>query len=83
MLVLSLKNNTSVLVEGGDGLKHLSKVTVIETGRGIVTLGFEAKRDISVSREAIGERLHADRPTEAHSAPHRVATWMRECCSFV
>jgi carbon storage regulator CsrA len=70
MLVLSRKNNESVIVEGGDGLKHLIKVTLIEIGRGVVKLGFEANRNISVNREEIWERLLADRTTEIHYAPH-------------
>ncbi len=69
MLVLSRKNNESVIVEGGDGLKHLFKVTVIEIGQGVVKLGFEAKRNISVNREELRERLLADRLAETHPGP--------------
>jgi len=70
MLVLSRKNKESLIVDGDDGLKHLIKVTLIEIGGGVVKLGLEAKRNISVNREKICERLLADRTTETHSAPH-------------
>jgi len=70
MLVLARKNNESVILEDGDGLKHLVRVTVIEIGRGVVKLGFVAKKNISVNREEIWKRLLADRMTESHSAPH-------------
>ena len=64
MLVLSRKNDESVVVGGTDGLRGAVKVTVLEIGNGIVRLGFEADRDVPVHREEVWERIRATRPRD-------------------
>lgn len=59
MLVLSRKNQESVVVGGGGGLRGLVKVTVVEIAAGKVKLGFEADGDIPVHRLEVWERLCA------------------------
>jgi carbon storage regulator len=69
MLVLSRKNDESVVVGGIDGLKQV-KVIVLAIDRGGVKLGFEAPRDVPVYREEVWERLVVDRPAEADTTAH-------------
>ena len=64
MLVLSRKNDESVVVGGTDGLRGAVKVTVLEIGNGIVRLGFEADSDVPVHREEVWERIRATRPRD-------------------
>ena len=64
MLVLSRKNDESVLVDAGDGLVGTVKVTALEIGNGRVRLGFEANKDVPVYREEVWERIHASRPRD-------------------
>lgn len=52
MLVLSRKNDESVVVGSADGLRGAVKVTVLEIGNGIVRLGFEADKDVPVHSES-------------------------------
>ena len=59
MLVLSRKNQESVVVGGGRGIDPLLKITVLEVAGGRVTLGFEANRDVPVYRLEIWERMCA------------------------
>ncbi len=47
MLVLSRKQQQSVMVGGSNGFEHLLKVTVIEIRGGSVRLGFDAMRRTS------------------------------------
>jgi carbon storage regulator CsrA len=62
MLVLTRKNQESVVVGGADGFHRLLKVTVLEiTGAG-VRLGFEVDAGIPVHRSEVWERIHAGRP---------------------
>ena len=64
MLVLSRKNDESVVVGGTDGLRGAVKVTVLEIGNGIVRLGFEADKNVPVHREEVWERICARRPPD-------------------
>jgi len=64
MLVLSRKNQESVVVGADDGLGSTVKVTVLEIGRGSVRLGFEANRDVPVYREEVWERICTSRPRD-------------------
>jgi len=61
MLVLSRKNEESVVVGGPDGVEQLVKVTVLEIRHAIVRLGFEASTDVSVHREEVWRRIRAGR----------------------
>ena len=70
MLVLARKNKESVILEGGDGPKHLVRVTVIRIGPGVVKLGFEAKKNILVNREEIWKRLLRESEDGTSNAPH-------------
>jgi carbon storage regulator len=66
MLVLSRKNQESVVVGGTNGVEPLLKVTVLEIRGGSVRLGFEADAALPVHRLEVWERLRAgvvpDRP---------------------
>ena len=64
MLVLSRKNQESVVVGGDDGLGSTVKVTVLEIGRGTVRLGFEAPNDLPVHREEVWERTRSSGPRD-------------------
>jgi carbon storage regulator len=59
MLVLTRKNQESVVVGGSGGFERVLKVTVLEIGRGKVRLGFEAEADVPVHRSEVWERLGA------------------------
>jgi carbon storage regulator CsrA len=59
MLVLSRKNQESVVVGGGGGFHRLLKITVLQISGGKVTLGFEIEADIPVHRLEVWERIHA------------------------
>jgi carbon storage regulator len=68
MLVLTRKNQESVVVGGADGLESILKVTVLRINGGSVVLGFEAAADVPVHRLEVWERIHAsgaqnDNPT--------------------
>ena len=72
MLVLSRKNQESVVVGGSNGFERLLKVTVLEINRGNVRLGFEVDKEIPVHRLAVWERLGAGGlkgPPEDPAAP--------------
>jgi carbon storage regulator CsrA len=73
MLVLSRKNQESVMVGGTDGCERMLKVTVLEIGNGRVRLGFEAAAAVPVHRLEVWERIHAngrpDIPTAGSCAP--------------
>jgi carbon storage regulator CsrA len=59
MLVLSRKNQESVVVGGGGGLERVLKVTVLKITAAKVTLGFEVDADIPVHRLEVWERMTA------------------------
>jgi len=60
VLVLSRKNQESVVVGGGGGFDRLLKVTVLEISGAKVTLGFDGDADIPVYRQEIWERICAE-----------------------
>lgn len=63
MLILSRKNNESVVVRGPNGIEPLLKVTVLNVHDGKVKLGFEADDDFPIHRWEVWERIRAgDRP---------------------
>jgi len=59
MLVLSRKNQESVVVGGIDEVVPLLKITVLEIKGGKVRLGFEADGEIPVHRWEVWERIRA------------------------
>jgi carbon storage regulator len=72
MLILSRKNNESVVIGGADGFHRLFKVTVLDIAGGRVRLGFEVDADVPVHRAEVWERIHAngrDRLTEGSAMP--------------
>ena len=72
MLVLSRKNQESVVVGGADGFHRLLRVKVLEISRGKVRLGFEVDPAIPVHRAEVWERIHGsshDRPVGLPEGP--------------
>ena len=59
MLVLSRKNQESVVIGGSDGFHRLFKVTVLEIRGANVKLGFEADTDVPVHRAEVWEQIAA------------------------
>jgi len=62
MLVLSRKNNESVVVGGPGSLQSLIRVTVLEIKNGTVRLGFEADAKIPVHRSEVWDRIRTTQP---------------------
>ncbi len=59
MLVLSRKNQESVVVGGSTGFERLLKVTVLEINSSTVRLGFEIDKTVPVHRWEVWERIRA------------------------
>jgi len=59
MLVLTRKNQESVVVGGAGGFERMLKVTVLDIDNGKVRLGFEVDKDIPVHRAEVWERIQA------------------------
>ena len=60
MLVLSRKNQESVVIGGADGFRRLMKVTVLAIKGTNVKLGFEVDPDVPVNRSEVWERINAE-----------------------
>jgi carbon storage regulator CsrA len=60
MLVLSRKNQESLVVGGSDGFHRLLRVKVLELRGANVKLGFEVDADVSVDRAEVWERINAN-----------------------
>ena len=60
MLVLSRKNQESVVIGGADGLHRLLKVTVLGVQGARVKLGFEVDDDVPVHRAEVWERIRIE-----------------------
>jgi carbon storage regulator CsrA len=60
MLILSRRNQETVVVGGSSGFEVLLKVTVLEIKRGTVRLGFDVDKAVPVHRLEVWERIHAD-----------------------
>ena len=58
MLVLSRKNNESVVIGGHNPMERLLKVTVLQISSGRVKLGFEVNDDVPVHRLEVWERMY-------------------------
>ena len=61
MLVLSRKNDESVVVGDAESFEHVLKVTVLDAKRGKVRLGFEISDDVPVHRWEVWQRLKASK----------------------
>ena len=59
MLVLTRKNQESVVVGGADGFHRLLTVTVLQITRGKVRLGFDVDPGVPVHRSEVWERIRA------------------------
>lgn len=62
MLVLSRKQEESVVVGGSSAFRRVLKVTVLEIGSEHVKLGFEANEDVPIHRSEVWERICARGP---------------------
>jgi len=60
MLVLSRKNQESVVVGGSDGIHRLLRVKVLEIRGTNVTLGFEVDPDVPVYRSEVWESIRSE-----------------------
>ena len=73
MLVLSRKNQESVVIGGSDGFHRLLKVTVLGIRGANVKLGFEVDPSVPVHRGEIWERINdserLNNPTEDLGLP--------------
>jgi carbon storage regulator len=61
MLVLSRKNQDSVVVGGTNGYEEMVRVTVLGIRGGTVRLGFEAGDEVPIHRAEIWDRISAER----------------------
>ena len=59
MLVLSRKQEESVIVGGANGFEPMLKVTVLGIDDGKVRLGFEANKGYPVHRSEVWERIRS------------------------
>ena len=57
MLVLSRKNDETVVIGGSVGFERMIKVTVVGIKKGHVRLGFEADADVQVHRLEVWEQI--------------------------
>jgi carbon storage regulator CsrA len=60
MLVLSRKNQESVVIGGRDGLHRLFRITVLEIRGRSVKLGFDVDADVPVHRAEVWEKICAE-----------------------
>ena len=60
MLVLSRKNQESVVIGGADGIHRLMKVTVLSIRGANVKLGFEVDDSVPVHRSEVWDRIRAE-----------------------
>ncbi len=59
MLVLSRKNQKSVVIGGSDGFHRLFRAKVLKIRGANVKLGFEVDADVPVHRAEVWERIQA------------------------
>ena len=57
MLILSRKNDESVVVGGAAGFERMIKITVVGVKNGRVRLAFEADADVPVNRFEVWKRI--------------------------
>lgn len=68
MLILSRKNQESVVVGGGGGVDSLIKITVLEVAGSRVKLGFEADSGIPVHRLEVWEQMRVKGQSDGRGA---------------
>ena len=68
MLVLTRRNQESVVVGRPSGIKKMLKVTVLEIKGGSVRLGFEADNDCPIRRWEVWEQICAFGRTDHQNA---------------
>lgn len=68
MLVLSRRQQESVVVGGSAGFERMLKVTVLEIIGGKVRLGFDVDKEVPVHRGEVWERIHASAPRDSPTA---------------
>jgi sRNA-binding carbon storage regulator CsrA len=68
VLIVSMKDRESVVVEGSNGVERLLKVTVLDSHSGSVRLGLEAGDDCSVHRWQGWEHIDAGLPPDREMA---------------
>jgi carbon storage regulator CsrA len=74
MLVLTRKNQESVMVGGSVGFERVVKVTVLDIQRGKVRLGFEVDAEVPVHRSEVWEQMRINgRPDSSTGAPWQPA----------
>lgn len=73
MLVLTRKNQESVVVGGAKGFERVLKVTVLGIHGGKVKLGFEADSGIPVHRLEVWERMQAGGLPDSPEGPEVAA----------
>lgn len=59
MLVLTRKNQETVVIGGADGFESILKVTVLRINGGSVVLGFDVAAEVPVHRLEVWERIRA------------------------
>jgi carbon storage regulator CsrA len=69
MLVLSRRNNQSVVVGGTSGFERLLKVTVLGIRSGVVRLGFDVDGSVPIHRAEVWERIQANGRENSTSGP--------------
>jgi carbon storage regulator len=65
MLVLSRKNQESVVIGGDDSMQCLMKVTVLGIQGRCVRLGFEVDPGVPIHRTEVWERICAERQADS------------------
>jgi len=70
MLVLSRRNQESVVVDGAGGVDRKLVITVLDIKCGKVRLGFDADSGVPIHRMEVWERIHSgSRPTRHTAGP--------------
>ena len=65
MLVLTRKQQQSVVVGESDDVRRMLKVTVLAIEGATVRLGFEARKDLPVHRQEVWERIRGVAPPDS------------------
>ena len=66
MLILSRKNDQSIVVGGSNSFERTIKITILGVKNGRVELGIEADADVPVNRFEVWEQIHAEAKKSIH-----------------
>ncbi len=66
MLILSRKNDQSIVVGGFDAFERTVKITILGVKNGRVELGIEADPDVPVNRFEVWEQIRAEAKQSIH-----------------